>query len=200
MIAQRDALLAEKEVIIAKNMVLLEERDGVISSLEGVIATSAGSQEFEDLKAHVSLVEAEKELEHRKARHFWLQVTTVTAAKQVLQLKIDSSVEYARGLQGLLDTSRSSIEAVLTQERATADQAIKVQKADAFRSGFEEGSRLPAERSIKSPKEYEEQIGFFEVVDRFVSTPADLQFSDPTLVASPSFNTDSFFVTSDPSQ
>ena len=100
----------------------------------------------------------------------------------------------------MLDTSHNSIEAALAQERATVDQATKVQKADAFRSRFEEGSRLPAERYIKSLEEYEKQIGLFEVVDRFVNTLANLHLPNPSFVASPNFNADSFFATSNPSQ
>ena len=46
------------------------------------------------------------------------------------------------------------------------DQNLKVQKANVFRAGFEEGSRLPNEMSIKSPEKYAEQIGLYENVDR----------------------------------
>ena len=100
----------------------------------------------------------------------------------------------------MLDTSRNSVEADLAQERTVSDQAMKVQKADAFRTSFEEGSRLPTKRSIKLPEEYEEQLGIFEVVDRFISTPANPHLPDSSLVPSPSFNPDSFFATLDPSK
>ena len=112
--------------------------------------------EIDELKARLSLAEVENELERRKARHFRLQVAAATDAKQTLQLQLDSSVTYAKGLQALLDTSRNSVETALAKERAATDQAMKVQKDDAFRTGFEEGSRPPAKRSIKSLKKYEE--------------------------------------------
>ena len=200
MIAERDALSVEREVVLTKKVALLEEKNDVIGILESVISASAGPREIEELKARLSLLKAEKELERHKARHFRLQVASTTAAKQAIQLKLDSNVEYAKGLRGLLDTLRNSVEAALAQERATADQAMKVQKADAFCNGFKEGSRPPVEWRIQSPEEYEEQIGFFKVVDRFVSTPANLHLPDPSLVSSPSFNPNSFFATSDSSQ
>ena len=115
-------------------------------------------------------------------------------------IKAQSDAEYVKGLQALLETARNSIESALAQERAIADQNLKVQKADAFHTGFEEGSRLPAEMSIKSPEEYEEQIDLFGTVDRFVSTPSNLRLLESSLVVSPSFNPDSFFATYDPSQ
>ena len=115
-------------------------------------------------------------------------------------IKAQSDAEYVKGLQALLETARNSIESALAQERAIADQNLKVQKADAFHTGFEEGSRLPAEMSIKSPEEYEEQIDLFGTVDRFVSTPSNLRLLESSLVVSPSFNPDSFFATSEPSK
>ena len=54
----------------------------MIGKLESVIAASVGPLEFEDLKTCLFFVEAEKELERHKARHFRLQVAAV--AKQAL--------------------------------------------------------------------------------------------------------------------
>ena len=94
----RRALLAERDAIIVQKMALVEERDGMIGKLENVITSSAGPKEIDELKTCLSLVETEKELERRKARHFRLQVDVATAAKQPLQLQVDSIVEYAKGL------------------------------------------------------------------------------------------------------
>ena len=146
-------LMAEKDAILA-------ERDDIIGKLEAVIASSARPNEINKLKSRLSLVKAEKELERRKACHFWLQVAAANATKQTLQYQVQSNSEVIKRLQSLLGIARNSGETTLAQERTAVDQNLKVQKADTFRARFEEGSRPPNERSIKSPIEYEEQIGF----------------------------------------
>ena len=74
---------------------------------------------------------------------------------------MQSDSEVIKGLQSLLNTTRNSMESTLAQERAAADQNLKVQKTDTFRARFEEGSGPPNEMSIKSPDEYEEHIGLY---------------------------------------
>ena len=172
----------------------------MIRKLEDVIVSLAGPDEINELKVRLSLAEAENELERRKARHFRLQAAATNTAKQTLQYQIDSDSMIIKGLQALLDTARGSVETTLTQEKVVSDQNLKVQKADAFCPSFEEGSRPSGEKNIKSLEEYKEQIGLFETVDRFVSTPANLRPPKSSLVGSSSFNPDSFFATSEPSQ
>ena len=125
-IAEKDALIAEKKAIIIQNRALLEEKDDMIGTLEDVIASSTGPQDIEELKLQLSLVEVEKELERRKARHFQLQVVAANAAKQALQLQVDSNAEYVKGLQALLETACNSVETALAQEKATSYQNLEV--------------------------------------------------------------------------
>ena len=160
----------------------------MIEKLEDFIVFMAQPDEVTQLKARLSLLETEKELEGRKAHHFCLQAAAANAAKQTLQYWVDSDPAVIEGLQALLDTSRGSIETTLAQERSTSDQNLKVLKADAFRLGFH--ARPLNKRNIKSLVEYEEQIGLFEAIDRFVSTPVNLWPPEISSVASPSFNLD----------
>ena len=73
--------MAEKDATIAANAAALAERDDMIWKPEAVIASSAGPEEIEELKLRPTLVEVDKELEHKKARHFRLQVTAANVAK-----------------------------------------------------------------------------------------------------------------------
>ena len=82
---KKDAIIAEKDAIIIQKTTALEDIDDMIGKLEAVIVSLAGPEQIDELKAHLSLMEAEKELERRKARHFRLQVTAANAAKQTLQ-------------------------------------------------------------------------------------------------------------------
>ena len=200
LMVEKDAIIAEKDVVIIQERTASKERDNMIGKLEYAIVSMVQPDEIAELEVRLSLSEAKNELERRKARHFCLQAAAVNAAKQTLQYQVDSDSAVIKGLQVLLDTARGSVETTLAQERSASYENLKVQKADAFCLGFEEGSRPLNERNIKSPKKYQEQIGMFEAVNRFVSTPANLEPPEITSVASPSFNPDSFFASSEPSQ
>ena len=194
LIAEKNVALSEKDVVIAaKDAALAEvnsvvaERDDMIDKLEALVASSAGQEELGLLQSQLSSAKAEKELERRKALYYKVQMAAAIAAKQCVQNQIQYDSKLIKDLQSALNIARNSAESTLAHERTAADQNLKVQKSKSFRIGFEEGSRPANERSIKSPEDYDEQIGLYDNID-------------PLLDGSPGFDPDSFFATSDSPQ
>ena len=92
------------------------------------------------LKSRLALAKAEKELKHRKVLYYKVHVAIALASNQCLQNQIQSNSKVINNLQSALNSARDSAEATLAHERTAANQNVKMQKSNAFHSGFEEGS------------------------------------------------------------
>ena len=164
---------------------------GIIAREEELKSILAGKD------VEIAKLKAERDLAARKCLHFKAQFDSASANKQYLLNQVKAKDDLVKDLQSALTTATSSSQSAAEHEKMAFEQRLKEKQCEAFRSGFSEGSRPVQDRTIKSPEDFEEQIGLYHYVDRSIGTPAHLPSFESSLVGSLSFDPNSFFATQD---